>query len=323
MRNLPHLFMTRKFSLSRVWAMVGVSVGVVVLTQCASESRPPGMAAGEAGTFSGDGESRREGAGGLRFGDKVISNNAIDGMLSSEAGRGRGMAVPPSPASVESSPRLEDRPGLATQAGGVRHSPVNPRKFFRQVATEPDAMEVIYYNDEAGARAMVESLGGGRRKKGTFEVAGGKLEMKVRFAGWGDPLPRYEAGGRRIVVGEGGRGYVLSLKNLSDNRSVEVVASVDGLDVMDGKPASVKKRGYVLPAKGTLEIEGFREDEWRVRQFVFGRVADSEAAKAGQARNVGVIGLAVFEEDEGKARAYGLAEAQQRGEAWAFPGGGR
>ncbi|MFN0130011.1 MAG: hypothetical protein ACKV19_25380 [Verrucomicrobiales bacterium] len=200
---------------------------------------------------------------------------------------------------------------------------MNPRKFFRQRATEPDAMEVIYYNDEAGARAMVEALGGGRKKKGTFEVAGGKLEMKVRPAGWGDPLPRYEVGARRIVVGEGGHGYVLSLKNLSDVRTVEVVASVDGLDVMDGRAASVRKRGYILAAKETLEIEGFREDEWQVRQFVFGRVSDSEAAKIGKARNVGVIGLAVFEEDERKAQAYRLADARQRGEAWAFPGGGR
>jgi len=293
---------------------LALALGVISLTQCASTPLPPASVADGAGSFDGGGMTRRqsgEAAGGLRFGDDSISNNAIDGLLGESGRRSRDLA-PPSPAAVA------DRPGLATQAGHMRNSQVSSQTFFRRQIGHPDVLDVIYYNDEAGARAMMDALGGGRRKKGAFAAAGDRLEVAVRQP-WGNAFERYEAGGRRIVVGKGGQSYVISLKNRTD-RAIEVVASVDGLDVMDGKAASVKKRGYVLPAKGEMEVAGFRHDSVRVRQFIFGRVADSVAAKAGEARNVGVIGLAVFDEDESKARAFRLAEAQQRGEARAFPG---
>ena len=70
---------------------------------------------------------------------------------------------------------------------------------------------------------------------------------------------------------------------------------MDGLDVMDGKPASYGKRGYLVAAGDTMEIEGFRTSYSTVAAFKFSSVANSYAnLRHGDTRNVGVIGLAVF-----------------------------
>jgi hypothetical protein len=66
--------------------------------------------------------------------------------------------------------------------------------------------------------------------------------------------------------------------------------------VINGKPGTFDNRGYVLLPFATLEIEGFRTSTSAVAAFRFAAVADSYAAQTGNARNVGVIGLAFFTE---------------------------
>ena len=141
--------------------------------------------------------------------------------------------------------------------------------------------------------------------------------MALQSGSYSGPYERYEAGGKRIIVGRPGANYEILLSNQTKH-AVEVVASVDSLDVMDGKSASVKKRGYIIPAKSKLAIEGFRVNSQKVKRFVFGSVDSSAAAKAGVARNVGVIGLAVYDEDEAQATFARLVESRKRGAAHPF-----
>ena len=234
---------------------------------------------------------------GLRYGSDAPSGNAIDALI---AGR-----KPEASVKTKTS-----RQGLATQAGDERHSMMTDTAFYRKTTGQPDMVDSFHYNDEAGAKAMAEALGGGSKKRGTFSMAGGRLEVALK-ATYGSPYERYEAGGKRIVIGSPGSSFQIQLSNRTKH-AVEVVASVDSLDVMDGKSASVKKRGYVIPAKSDLTIDGFRVNMETVKQFVFGRVDESAAAKAGVARNVGVIGLAVYDEDEAQAKLARLAESQKR-----------
>ncbi len=112
----------------------------------------------------------------------------------------------------------------------------------------------------------------------------------------GAPLAEFRHDGRYFVEGRKGQRYALRLINRTGRR-VEVVATVDGLDVIDGKPGDyVRKRGYVLGPWQTYDVEGFRLDMGRVAAFRFSSVANSYAAQTGSARNVGVIGVAFFEE---------------------------
>ncbi|RYD28774.1 MAG: hypothetical protein EOP86_22610 [Verrucomicrobiaceae bacterium] len=238
-------------------------------------------------------------------------------------------AVPESPAALHSdkasSPeaRKKSRSGLATQKGNEQLDQLNVTHFYRKLTGSPDAVDSFHYNDGAGAKAMADALGGGRKKSGDFEMAGGRLEVALRRGGWpSTTLDHYDAGDRRIVIGDSGGSYRISVKNRT-NRTLEIVASVDGLDVMSGRPASTGNHGYVLPPKSEMDIKGFRseDDHDRVREFVFGSVDSSAAAAAGMGRNVGVIGFAVYEEDEAQAKLARLVESQKRAAAIAFPVG--
>jgi hypothetical protein len=52
----------------------------------------------------------------------------------------------------------------------------------------------------------------------------------------------------------------------------------------------------LVPAWGSVDIDGWRLSQWQAAAFRFSSVADSYAGRMGNARNVGVIGVAVFPE---------------------------
>ena len=66
--------------------------------------------------------------------------------------------------------------------------------------------------------------------------------------------------------------------------------------MIDGENGDLGKRGYIVPAYGDLRIEGFRTSQSDVATFRFSSVGGSYAGKKGKARNVGVIAVALFEE---------------------------
>jgi hypothetical protein len=109
-------------------------------------------------------------------------------------------------------------------------------------------------------------------------------------------LAAFQHNGRSYVLGTVGERYAVVLSNPTAQR-VEAVISIDGLDAIDGTPADyAHKRGYILPAYGNATIEGFRTSIDQVATFRFSSVADSYASRLGQARDVGVIGVAFFPE---------------------------
>ena len=112
----------------------------------------------------------------------------------------------------------------------------------------------------------------------------------------GGTMGTYQLNGRFYVLGQVGERYTIRVTNPTDRR-VEAVISVDGLDAIDGKTADfVTKRGYIVPPRGELRVDGFRVSTSHVATFRFSSVAASYAGRKGQARNVGVIGVALFAE---------------------------
>lgn len=112
----------------------------------------------------------------------------------------------------------------------------------------------------------------------------------------GEQLATYAARDRFYVQGNAGERYVIRVTNPTPNR-VEAVVSVDGLDVVDGEAGDLRKRGYVIQPYGEVRIEGFRTSHHDVATFRFSSVDGSYAGLKGKARNVGVIAVAIFEED--------------------------
>jgi hypothetical protein len=211
----------------------------------------------------------------------------------------------------------EERPGLGTEWGDSRASHVTDAPFARRSFESPWASSTLYYNDADGVRSMT---GGAARPSCAVSavlVAGGALSVRLVDA-WGSPLPTCDLGSRKYVTGRHGDRYVIEVQNHTGQR-FEAVATVDGLDVIDGRPGSLAKRGYLIAPHGSLQIEGYRRSLQEVAEFRFGRVSNSYAARTGSDRNVGVIGVALFDE-RGTPYPWFGHEAERRHDAEPFPG---
>jgi hypothetical protein len=112
----------------------------------------------------------------------------------------------------------------------------------------------------------------------------------------GETLPTYASHGRFYVEGIANQRYSIKISNPTGHR-VEAVVSVDGLDAVDGESGDLHKRGYIVPPWGETRIEGFRTSLADVATFRFSSVDGSYAGQKGKARNVGVIAVALFEEE--------------------------
>jgi hypothetical protein len=209
----------------------------------------------------------------------------------------------------------EDRPGLGTKWGETRASRVMLTDFVRADPVHPAAVGTIYYNDAAGIRAMTQASW--HRGWSTLPVRSGSLIAVGLRDQSGRFLPGLIVGDKWFVVGEEGRRYSIVIRNKTNTR-IEAVASVDGLDVLDGRKASLAKRGYLIPPRAERVIDGFRQSTEAVAAFRFGPVRESYAnEKYHNTRNVGVIGVAVFDE---RGSDIGLdAEARKRLDAKPFP----
>ena len=112
----------------------------------------------------------------------------------------------------------------------------------------------------------------------------------------GSPAPTFWHDGENYVMGHTGERYIIRVHNHTGHR-IEAVVTVDGRDAIDGKSGDFqRKRGYLVPAWGQVDLDGWRLSQSQAAAFRFSSVADSYAARTGNAREVGVIGVAVFPE---------------------------
>jgi hypothetical protein len=175
----------------------------------------------------------------------------------------------------------------------------------------------LFYNDAQGVHALAQRSGVADLASAGVRVAGGALTVRLLDAG-GNPLLGFSSSGRNHFVGVDGERYTIQLENHTGNR-FEAVASVDGLDVIDGRPGAFSKRGYLIAPFSTVEIDGFRRSTEEVAAFRFGSVKGSYAARKGSDRNVGVIGVAFFQE-VGARLPWSRGELERRNSADPFPG---
>ncbi len=113
---------------------------------------------------------------------------------------------------------------------------------------------------------------------------------------FGNTLQSFHHRGQVFAMGRMGQRYNLRVTNRSSRR-VEAVVTVDGRDVMSGRPGDFQgQRGYLVPAYGSVLIEGFRTSLSEVAAFRFTTPGDSYSARMGSPENVGVIGAAFFSE---------------------------
>lgn len=130
--------------------------------------------------------------------------------------------------------------------------------------------------------------------------------MQLRLLQNGQPLPLHRHQGISYIEAPTSGVYELELINTIQARRM-VVVSVDGRNVIDGTEASPIGAGYVLAPGERLVIPGFLKDGGNCARFTFVEAAESYTALMGSGTsNVGVIGVAVFDEKPVRRASVGI-----------------
>ena len=126
-----------------------------------------------------------------------------------------------------------------------------------------------------------------------------KQGMDLRVQVNGRPVREYSQNGSCFVESRNGTNYTLKVKNDNGFRVMAIV-SVDGLDVITGKPAEETNTGYIVDAYSSTEIKGYRISDMDSAAFVFSSKGESYVAnvEVGDVRNAGVIGVRIIRERE-------------------------
>ncbi len=140
-------------------------------------------------------------------------------------------------------------------------------------------------------------------------VKSGLVQVDVYDRANGSALAVHQKDGRHYIVGVPGHEYAVRVRNCTGAR-ILVVTSVDGVNVISGDTAAPAQSGYVLDPWGSVEITGWRKSLERTAAFYFTDLGDSYAARTGRPQNVGVIGVAVFQE---RPKRIAYREQDQRG----------
>ena len=126
-------------------------------------------------------------------------------------------------------------------------------------------------------------------------IARSRVQLAVIDRDSGQWLPEYRHRGDAWIPGTPGHRYAVRLTNTSSER-VLVVLSVDGVNAVSGETADPSQAGYVLSPGQSTDVNGWRKSLDDVAQFVFTDFTDAYATRTGRPDNVGVIGIAVFDE---------------------------
>lgn len=174
---------------------------------------------------------------------------------------------------------------LGTEWGDEIDSRVQEAYGLHRTTTTPVAEKQIHYAAKNYRGRSILSIA----------LAAGKIALSIEDER-GAKLPLYRERDNHYLQGKNGQTYRLHYKNNS-NTTYEIVASVDGLNVLNSRAASRQDAGYVLRPRGELTIEGFRKDDNTVAAFTFGAPQDAYAAHSthGSVQNTGIIGTVVYE----------------------------
>ena len=163
----------------------------------------------------------------------------------------------------------------------------------------------------------------------------GPAEVAIIDRDTGAALATHAFRGEYWVAGRPGARYAVEIRNRTGERLL-AVASVDGINVISGETAAWNQTGYVFAPWERYDITGWRKSDSEVAAFTFTASPNSYAERTGRPANVGVIGVALFQErrpqpanvapgtdapmsgipDPGRARELGAAAGLPRSGAW-------
>lgn len=123
-----------------------------------------------------------------------------------------------------------------------------------------------------------------------------KHNIDMRVLVNGRPTREYSQQGMTLIEARHGTNYTVKLKN-DNGYKVMAILSVDGLDVITGKPAEESNKGYILDPYSSVEIKGYRISDENSAAFIFtGKGKSYVQQTTNDGRNSGVIGVRIFGE---------------------------
>lgn len=122
-----------------------------------------------------------------------------------------------------------------------------------------------------------------------------KSSYEVEILINGKPAKEYYHDGKVYIEGREGTHFSIKLRNNSYSRKL-FVPTIDGLSVMNGEEGSYKSSGYIVNGYDSITIDGWRTSEKDVAEFYFSSPQGSYRQKMEKGNNLGLIGVAVFDE---------------------------
>jgi hypothetical protein len=122
-----------------------------------------------------------------------------------------------------------------------------------------------------------------------------KSSYEVEILINGKPAKEYFHDGKVYIEGREGTYFSIKLRNNSYSRKL-FVPTIDGLSVMNGEEGSYKSSGYIVNGYDSITIDGWRTSDKDVAEFYFSSPQGSYRQKMDKGNNLGLIGVAVFDE---------------------------
>ncbi len=126
----------------------------------------------------------------------------------------------------------------------------------------------------------------------------GGIVVKLNRTKTNGKYPSFSQDGQIYFMSKPHERYTVDITNPL-SRTVEVVVTVDGLDVITGDPGNYSKHGgYMVESGQTIRVAGWRSSLGEVGAFEFSKRLKMEDTYVAQndrdRKNIGVIGVAVF-----------------------------
>ncbi|MBX7219468.1 MAG: hypothetical protein K1Y36_05950 [Blastocatellia bacterium] len=130
----------------------------------------------------------------------------------------------------------------------------------------------------------------------------------------GSPAPVYPDGPYRWIEGRRGQRFAFHITN-PNAFPVGVIPSADGHSLTADGRASASHPAYVVQPYETITVSLWREDLQGGRELVFTSIDQSLAARKGDRRNIGVLGVLVWQlEDRYQQRPVPLQKDRESAE---------
>jgi hypothetical protein len=126
------------------------------------------------------------------------------------------------------------------------------------------------------------------------ELISGRSNVLVEIVVEGRPAVVYRDGAYRWIEGRRGERFAFRVTN-RNGFPVGVILSADGQSLTADGRASSSHPAYVIDPYDSLTVSVWREDLRGGRELVFTSVDSSLAARKGDRRNIGVLGVLVWQ----------------------------